>query len=126
MSVNKSIIQWIQYDDDLKKINNNIRQIRDNKNDLENDIINYLIENKLKDNIYQITDINTKIECNTVKEYENISYKYLTDCFMVFFENHKIQGKSTEEISDDLINFIKKNRSIKNKYILKRQLLKKE
>ena len=124
MSLNKSIVKWIKYDDNIKKYNNDIKEIRTKKNDLENDIINHLINNKLTDNIYQITDINTKIELNTTKEYENISYKYLLDCFLGFFKNNSIQGKSTIDISNDLLNYIKENRHVKKKEFLKRQLIK--
>ena len=121
-TINNSILQWITYDDNIKKNNNNIKVLRDKKNQIENDIINYLITNKMENNTFKITDIEDSIEYTTIKTYENINYKYLSKCFFDFFNKYSTENKSTEELSNELLNYIKNNRSINNKEILKRTI----
>ena len=120
MSINNLIINWVKYDLQLKENNDIIKNIRKKRNDLENNIINYLVENKLTDKIFQITDIKTSIEYTKVKEYENITYKYLEKSLQNFFKDNSIQNKRDDEIINDILVYIKKNRNINEKEILKK------
>ena len=120
MPINDLIINWIRYDIQLKENNDIIKSIREKKHNLEDNIINYLVENKLTDKIFQITDIKTSIEYTKVKEYENITYKYLEKSLKGFFNDNSIKDKSNDEIINDLLKYIKTNRSVNEKEILKK------
>ena len=119
MSINTLIINWVKCDIQLKENNEINKKIREKKNQLENDIIRYLINNKLTDKTFQITDINTSVEYTKVKEYENITYKYLEKCLESFFKGN-IKEKNNDEIITELLKYIKLNRNVNEKEILKK------
>lgn len=120
MPINDLIINWIRYDIQLKENNDIIKSIREKKHNLEDNIIHYLVQNQLTDKTFQITDINTSIEYTKVKEYENITYKYLEKSLKGFFNDNSIKDKSNDEIINDLLKYIKTNRSVNEKEILKK------
>lgn len=121
MSIDNLLINWIKYDLQLKENNKICKNIRDKKNDLEHNIINYLVQNKLTDSTFRITDINTSIEYTKVKEYENITCKYLEKSLQNFFKNNSIKNKTDEEIINEILQYIKTNRNINEKEILKKK-----
>jgi hypothetical protein len=75
MSFESSIQQWVSLDNQLKLLNEKIREVRDKKNHLTENLIKYAITNDLTKNTIPITDgklkfINTRIA-------EPLTFKYL-------------------------------------------------
>jgi len=75
MSFESSIQQWVSLDNQLKLLNEKIREVRDKKNQLTENLTKYAITNDLTKNTIPITDgklkfINTRIA-------EPLTFKYL-------------------------------------------------
>ena len=75
MSFENQIQQWVSIDNQLKKLNDNIKELRVKKNTLEENINNHVTNNNLSNATVQISDgrikfINTRVS-------EPLTFKYL-------------------------------------------------
>ena len=111
---NKNIMTWVDYDNQIRAKNEEIKQIRSKKDNLEVSIVHYIHDNKLQDNIFNISSMETQLQMNTTSVKETISYKFLETTFLKYFDNDKEKAK-------DLMDFIKNNRSSSDKVSLKRK-----
>ena len=110
---NKNVIKWINYDNEIKKYNNKIKNLRSEKNSFEGEILLYIENNNLQDNIFNLPSYSSKVQYNTNKSYETISYKFLEDKLNKFFND--------SDKASELLEFIKSERKYENKISLKRQ-----
>ena len=67
----------------------------------------------IQDNIFNLPSYSSKIQYNTNKSYETMSYKFLEDKFTKYFND---SGKASE-----LLEFLKNERKCEHKISLKRQ-----
>jgi len=75
MSFENQIQQWISLDNQLKQLNEKVKDLRDKRNNLEENITSYASENNLSNATVKISDgrlkfINTKVA-------EPLTFKYL-------------------------------------------------
>ena len=112
----KNILDWVKCDDEIKKNNEVIKELRLKKDSLETNIIEFIKENELDDNIFNISSLDTKLKLNKTITKESISYKFLENTFMKFFK----ESESDCIKSKELLEFIKNTRECSDKYSLKR------
>jgi hypothetical protein len=110
MNFENNIKTYITLDDNIQELNEKIKKLKNEKNILHNEILNYIQNNNLENVTIKIK--NGKINFTTYKQPQFLTYKYLRDCFDTFFKD--------KNISNNLINFIKNNREIKYTKELKR------
>ena len=110
---NKNIVKWITYDNEIKKCSDKLKKLRSEKNTFESEIITFIENNDLKDNIFNLPSYSSKVQYNTNKSYETMSYKFVEDKFEKYFNN---SDKAIE-----LLEFLKSERKCENKISLKRQ-----
>jgi hypothetical protein len=75
MSFENQIQQWVSYDNQLKNLNEKVKELREKRNELEGNITNYVSTNNLSTSMVQISDgrlkfVNTKVQ-------EPLTFKYL-------------------------------------------------
>ena len=75
MSFESQIQQWVSLDNQLKQLNEKVKDLRDKRNNLEENITSYASENNLSNATVKISDgrlrfINTKVQ-------EPLTFKYL-------------------------------------------------
>ena len=75
MSFENQIQQWVQLDNQIKQLNEKIREIRDKRNILEQNIINYASTNNLSNSTIKITDGRLRFANTRVPE--PLTFKYL-------------------------------------------------
>lgn len=75
MSFEYNIQQWVQLDNELKRLNQQVKQIREQRNLLEMKITNYAKNNNMKESIFQIN--NDKLKIIDTKVQEPLTFKYL-------------------------------------------------
>ena len=75
MSFENQIQQWVQLDNQLKQINEKIKELREKRNALEQNITKYASSNNLSNATVQISDGRLKF-ANT-KVQEPLTFKYL-------------------------------------------------
>tara|TARA_B100000965_G_C19556580_1_gene742517 strand:+ start:264 stop:608 length:345 start_codon:yes stop_codon:yes gene_type:complete len=109
MSVEKNIKEWVILDNQQKKINEQIKSIRDKKNSLSTDIMNHFNERNLNNPIINISD--GKLSFTETKVANVLTYKFLEDCLNEYFK---------DDTSKELLKFIKNKRTYTTSNSIKR------
>jgi len=109
-----NIQKWSLIESQLKSVNEKIKVIRDNKNELTEKICQYIDENNLRDTRIETSD--GVIKLFEKKEYPPLTYTYLEDTL-----NKIITNKQQVEY---IIKYLKENREIKKSLDLKKIQLK--
>ena len=109
---NRDILEWINYDNTIKAKNDNIKDLRLKRDNLEISILQHIKENNMEDNVFNITSMNTQLKVNKTNTKETISYKFLEITLMKYFNN--------ETKTKELLDFIKNNRNCVEKINLRR------
>ncbi len=99
----KSIQNWVELDNELKKLNDKTKDIRTRKNDIEDKIIEYVNANNMNNNIINISDGKLKF-CET-KQTAPINLGFLEKCLGEIISN---QQQVTQ-----IMEYIKKKREQK-------------
>jgi hypothetical protein len=134
----QKIVQWVQCDDKLqgynakfKKVNDQFKEqcapVKELKAQLEHDIMLSLdVEGKSKSDlpIFNIPALQTSIKPHMSNSYENITNKFLKECFQEYFSSSSggEDGEGDDE-ADKLLEFIKQKRNVEKKYTLRRDIL---
>jgi len=103
MSFESQIQQWVSLDNQHKQLNDKIKEIRDKRNTLEENIINHVSSN----NLYNVTvELNSnKIKFINTRVAEPLTFKYLEKTLGEVIKN--------ESQVNLIMEHIKKNRNIK-------------
>ena len=96
--------KWINIEKNIKNINNDLKLLREEKNDLTKELSLIIEDNNLNKSTFKIGD--NFIKYNTYKQSSPITLKYLEKCFLDYFDN---DNESVQE----LLTIIKENREIK-------------
>jgi hypothetical protein len=75
MSFDSKIQQWIQVDNELKKINEHVKQLREQRDELERGLINYAKVNNISSSTIQLNK--DKLKFVETKVPEPLTFKYL-------------------------------------------------
>jgi len=110
MSFEERVDQWVNIDNQIKILNDKIKVLRDKKLYLNNQIMNYVSENKL--NKYIITINDGKIKFTNKKISELLTFKYLEKSLGNIIKN--------ETQVKQIMEYIKTKREIKSISEIKR------
>lgn len=100
MSFEKLIKEWVCLDNKLKYMNDEINSIRERKNNISNNIINYAYNNNIQNKTINISDGNLKfIKTN---QYNTLTFKHLEECL------HKLINNENDV--KNIIKYIKNSR----------------
>lgn len=105
-----NIKNWVSVDNQIKHINEKLKELKNTKNSLEEDIQNYLIRNNIDNPTIEITD--GKLKFGTTKIQSPLTYKYIQSCLQEVINNN--------EHVDVIMNVIKTNRDSKLEKNIKR------
>ena len=75
MSFENQIQQWVSLDNQLKQLNEKVKELRDKRNNLENNITSYASENNLSNATVKISDGRLKFTNSKIPE--PLTFKYL-------------------------------------------------
>ena len=75
MSFENQIQQWVSLDNQLKQLNEKVKDLRDKRNNLEENITNYASENNLSNATVKISD--GRLKFTNTKVQEPLTFKYL-------------------------------------------------
>ncbi len=100
-----NIQKWVEVDNKIKKLNEETRAYRNQKNELTDDILAVVETNNLKKAVIEISDGSLKF--NSVKNTSPITLKFVHKCLSECINN-------TETV-DNLLKYIKSQRE--SKYI---------
>lgn len=110
-----NIIQWLEYDNQIKTLNNSLKTLRGKKNGLESGITLFIKNKEITDKSIHVPSFKSNIKYSEQHTYENISLRYVKECL-------------SDCIDDDtkintIIEYIKNKRLRKTKVTIKREIL---
>jgi hypothetical protein len=103
MSFENQIQQWVSLDNQLKQMNEKVKEIREKRNTLEKNITNYASSNNLSNSTIQISD--GKLKFANTRVPEPITFKYLENTL-----GEIIKNESQVKL---IMEYIKNKRNIK-------------
>ena len=103
MSFEDNIKKWVALDNQLKTVNERVKQMRDEKNTLEEGILGYVETNKLTNATVNISD--GKLRFVTAKQTAPLTLKYVEECLL------KCIGNQNQVIQ--IMKIIKESREVK-------------
>mgnify|MGYP001223446315 CR=1 FL=1 len=105
-----NIKSWVQIDNQIKKMNNEISDLRARRNDIQEHITSYAEENNLDNAIIEISDGNLRF--NNYKQCSPLTFKYIQKCLS--------ECISDENTVEKLMDYIKEKREVKYQNGIKR------
>ena len=99
-NLSESIKNWVNYDNQLKKHSEKIKEIRTERNLISQRIFNYVENNNLQNAVVEITD--GKLKFQNIKQTSPLNFKFLEQCL-----NDCISNKDSVK---DIIKYIKQKR----------------
>lgn len=106
----KNIQEWVTVDNQIKTLNQEIKELRGNRNSLTNNIFTYAESNNLENAVIQISD--GKLKFQNLKQTAPISFKLVKEVLNECIDN--------EEHVEAIITAIKNKRESKYTYDIKR------
>jgi len=106
----KKIKEWVVLDNKIKEINNQTKQFRDQKNNINTEVIRYVQDNNLTNAKIQISDGQLKFVNSKITH--PLTFKFLEECL-----NDIINDKDKV---NQIILYIKEQRDVKSVMDIKR------
>ena len=110
MSFEENIMKWVALDNQLKTVNERVRQMRDEKNTLEEGIMTYVETNKLTNATVNISD--GKLRFVTAKQTAPLTLKHVEECLSKCISN--------QDQVEKIMKIIKESREVKYTADIKR------
>ena len=110
MSIEDKIKKWVVLDNNCRKYNDEIKKMREEKNNLCNDLVNYFEEKNVKFPNINISD--GKLNLAQTNVANPITLKFLENCFKEYFEDI--------DESNELLEFIKSKRNYNKSVYIRR------
>ena len=106
----KNIQDWVSIDNKIKKLSLEVKELRQNKNNLTDQIFVYAENNNLENAVIQISD--GKLKFQNVKSTPPLTFKFIEECLGDII--------SDEDKVKSIIKYIKSKREPKYSYDIKR------
>lgn len=103
MSFESQIQQWVAVDNQMKLLNDKMKELRDKKNIISEQINTHIETNQLSNASVKIND--GQIKFIKVKETQQLTFKYLETCLSEIIKN--------EEQVQKIVDYIKNKREVK-------------
>ena len=112
MNLEDKIKSWVSLDNEYKRLNDKIKEVRDKKNLLSDNIFIDLEERQIQNPTINISD--GKLNVSDLKVQSAITYKYLETCFKRFLKD--------DEKASELLEYVKNNRETNKVKQIKKNL----
>jgi septal ring factor EnvC (AmiA/AmiB activator) len=103
MSFENKVQQWVQLDNQLRKLNEQVKQLRDQRNSLETNLTSYAKTNNMSDSTIKVN--NDRLKFVDTKVQAPLTYKFLEKTLGEVIRN-EVQAKQ-------IVEQIKEKREIK-------------
>ena len=103
MSFEENIQKWVSLDNQLRSLHDKTKQLREDKNNLEDGIIKYVDAHNLQNSVVKLSD--GKLKFNMVKQTNPLTLKYVDECLGKCIKN-------PEQVKL-IMNYIKESRNSK-------------
>lgn len=100
MSLEENVNRWLNIDNKIKQNNILLKELRETRNDLEENISNYAKENNIAN--LSIKTQEGILKLVNVKNTPPLTFKYIEQCLNELFDENK---------TDEIINYLKEKRN---------------
>ena len=107
----KNVKEWISLDNELRLLNEQVKELRDKRNDIHNDIIRYVETNELGNSTIQLSDGLLKFYNH--KTYAPLTYNFLQETLHNILPENKVC---------EVIQYIKQKRQTQATTTIKRNI----
>tara|TARA_B100000963_G_scaffold360371_1_gene391017 strand:- start:49785 stop:50132 length:348 start_codon:yes stop_codon:yes gene_type:complete len=107
---NEKIVKWVTLDNQMNRLRDDMRELRQEKNELKNEIYTFAEQNELDRAVIKISDGQLKFQ--QIKQSNPLTFKYIKKCLDECLNN--------EKQIDYIMNYIKEKREFKTSYDIKR------
>ena len=104
MTLEEDIKQWIKLDDNIKQLNQEIKNIKYQKETYNNNILHHITSNNLENAVVKIN--NDKLRFMDTNYSQPLTYKFIMECLYKYYDDD--DNKAIE-----ILLFIKSQRQIK-------------
>jgi hypothetical protein len=111
MTLEENIRSWVRLDDEIRKLNTEIKGLRTQKEEYNNNILEYVKEKNLEHAIVKIKDGSLKFI--DVNNQQTLTYKFICECLYDYFNED-------DETVMNIIYYIKSKRVVKKNKEIKR------
>ncbi len=98
MSFEQQLQQWVQIDNQMKTLGDKMKELRDKKNAISEEINEYVETNELTNKTVKLAD--GQLKFGKVKETQPLTFKYLETCLNEIIKNEEQVGKIIEYIKN--------------------------
>ena len=109
------LITWTENDIQINKLKSEIAGLNINKKEKEIKILNYIKENNLETQTFELPNFNYILAYKNQKSSEGYTVKYLNDKLSKYFEEKDIHINI-----DECLDYLRENRVVNYKPILKK------
>ena len=113
MNFNNLMIDWVTIDNQQREYLDKLKEIREKKMEVSDQLIEHIKKNELESNIFNITDLNTNVQLSKRNIQEGLTYNLVEECLHEYLND--------ESKTSDIINLIKNKRGKTVKYNLIRK-----
>ena len=114
--LSQSIKEWVNYDNQLKKYCEKVKELRNNRNIIsKKDIFDFVETNQLQNAVVEITD--GKLKFQNVKQTSPLNFKFLEECL-------KDCISDTQEVLKISLSTLNRKEKLSSKMILKEHITK--
>jgi len=99
----QQVKRWVSLDNKIKELNEEVRRLRDERNETNDAIFTIVEDNKLHNAVIKISD--GRLEFKKMKVQSPLSLKYIKECIENFIED--------EGQVDTIMTYIRDNREVK-------------
>ena len=110
------LTQWTQIELDVKKLQEQIKEKREQRQKMSEKAIQFIQDNDLDDNVFKISSLQRDVQLKHTKIQEPLTYKFLQQSLDHYFEDHANQSDSYHK--ENLVSYIKANRKSQSKSTL--------
>lgn len=110
MTFSDSIKKWVSIDDEIRQLNNKLKEKREERTQILGDLVNYKTRNNLDGKIIKYNSDNLKFI--SYRQYQPVTYEFIKKCLGEIIDD--------TDYVDYIIKFIKEKRSYKNVEDIKR------
>ena len=103
MSFEQQLQQWVAIDNQMKTLNDRMKELRDKKNVLSLNINTHIETNNLSESSVKLSDGQLKFV--KVKDTQQLTFKYLETCLREIIKN--------EEQVTKIVDYVKNKREVK-------------
>tara|TARA_B100001059_G_C17834417_1_gene586927 strand:- start:4737 stop:5081 length:345 start_codon:yes stop_codon:yes gene_type:complete len=107
----KNIKEWVSLDNELRLLNEHVKELRDKRNSINEDIIRYVETNQLNTSTIQLSDGSLKFAMQKI--YAPLTYTFLQE---------KLKNILPENEVKKIIEYIKQNRNTTPSTAIKRSI----